>query len=90
MKWGQRCERESEFRSNPTSESTRLVIANRSDQTLKFFWLDASGQRTPYAVLAPGRKIGQPSHIGAHWLVAANDGRCVGIFNADTARIGIF
>lgn len=90
MKWGQRCERENEFRSTPTSESTRLVIANRSDQTLKFYWLDASGQRTPYAVLAPGRKIGQPSHIGAHWLVATDDGRCVGIFNADTARIGIF
>jgi hypothetical protein len=90
MKWGQRCERESEFRSNPTSESTRLVIANRSDQTLKFYWLDPSGQRTSYAVLAPGRKIGQPSHIGAHWLVATDDGRCVGIFNADTARIGIF
>jgi membrane protein YdbS with pleckstrin-like domain len=90
MKWGQRCERENQFRSNPTSESTRLVIANRSDQTLKFYWLDTSGQRTPYAVLAPGRKIGQPSHIGAHWLVATDDGRCVGIFNADTARIGIF
>ena len=90
MKWGQRCEREAEFRSNPTSESTRLVIANRSDQTLKFYWLDPSGQRAPYAVLPPGRKIGQPSHIGAHWVVAAADGRCVGIFNADTARIGIF
>jgi hypothetical protein len=90
MKWGQRCERESEFRSNPTSESTRLVIANRSNETLKFFWLDPSGSRAPYAVLPPGRKIGQPSHIGAHWLVAAADGRCVGIFNADTARIGIF
>jgi membrane protein YdbS with pleckstrin-like domain len=90
MKWGQRCERENQFRSNPTSESTRLVIANRSDQTLKFYWLDTSGQRTPYAVLAPGRKVGQPSHIGAHWLVATDDGRCVGIFNADSARIGIF
>lgn len=90
MKWGQRCEREAEFRSNPTSESTRLVIANRSAETLKFYWLDPSGQRAPYAVLLPGRKIGQPSHIGAHWLVAAADGRCVGIFNADTARIGIF
>jgi membrane protein YdbS with pleckstrin-like domain len=90
MKWGQRCEREAEFRSNPTSESTRLVIANRSTETLKFFWLDPSGNRAPYAVLPPGRKIGHPSHIGAHWLVAAADGRCVGIFNADTARIGIF
>jgi membrane protein YdbS with pleckstrin-like domain len=90
MKWGQRCEREAEFRSNPTSESTRLVIANRSSETLKFFWLDPSGNRAPYAVLPPGRKIGQPSHIGAHWLIAAADGRCVGIFNADTARIGIF
>ncbi len=90
MKWGQRCEREAEFRSNPTSESTRLVIANRSTETLKFYWLDPSGRRTPYAVLLPGRKIGQPSHIGAHWLVAAADGHCVGIFNADTARIGIF
>jgi membrane protein YdbS with pleckstrin-like domain len=90
MKWGQRCERESEFRSNPTSESTRLVIANRSNETLKFYWLDPSGRRAPYAVLPPGRKIGQPSHIGAHWLVAAADERCIGIFNADTARIGIF
>ncbi len=90
MKWGQRCEREAEFRSNPTSESTRVVIANRSNETLKFYWLDPSGRRAPYAVLPPGRKIGQPSHIGAHWLVAAADERCVGIFNADTARIGIF
>lgn len=90
MKWGQRCERETEFRSNPTSESTRLVVANRSKETLKFYWLDTTGQRIPYAVLPPGRKVGQPSHIGAHWLVAAADGHCVGIFNADTARIGIF
>ncbi|HEX4152580.1 MAG TPA: hypothetical protein VHY75_10290 [Steroidobacteraceae bacterium] len=32
----------------------------------------------------------QPSHIGAHWLIATADERRVGIFNADTARIGIF
>jgi hypothetical protein len=90
MKWGQRCEHETEFPSHPTPEDARLVVANRSDNTLKFYWLDPSGQRSLYAVLPPGRKIGQPSHIGAHWLVATNDGRCVGIFSADTARIGIF
>lgn len=90
MKWGQRCDHEADFRSNPTSESTRLVIANRSDRNLKFYWLDAFGHRTQYAVLTPGRKIGQQSHVGAHWLVSTDDERCVGIFNADTARIGIF
>jgi hypothetical protein len=90
MKWGQRCQREAEFRSAPTAEETRLVIANRGNENLKFYWLDMSGRRTLYAVLPPGRKIEQPSHIGAHWLIAGNDGRCVGIFNADTARIGIF
>jgi membrane protein YdbS with pleckstrin-like domain len=90
LKWGERCGREAQFRSNPTPEGTRLVVANRSNQSLKFYWLDAQGRRNQYAVLAPGRKIGQQSHIGAYWLVTTDDERCVGIFNADTARIGIF
>jgi membrane protein YdbS with pleckstrin-like domain len=90
LKWGQRCEHEADFRSNPTAESTRVVIANRSNQSIKLYWLDPLGQRNQYAVLPPGRKIGQPSRIGAHWLVTTADERCVGIFNADTARIGIF
>jgi hypothetical protein len=88
--WGQRCQREVEFHSDPTSQENRLVMANRGSENLKFYWLDRSGHRILYAVLPPGRKIGQPSHIGAHWLVATADEHCVGIFNADTGRIGIF
>jgi membrane protein YdbS with pleckstrin-like domain len=86
----QRCQHESDFRSAPTTEAAALTVANRSGEQLKFFWLDRAGARTLYATLPPGGQVTQQSHVGAHWLVAADDGRCIGIFDAATTSIGVF
>jgi membrane protein YdbS with pleckstrin-like domain len=86
----QRCGHESDFRSEPTAEPAELTVVNRSDQQLKFYWLDRSGGRSLYAALPPGGQVKQQSHVGAHWLVSTDDGRCIGIFNATTTTIGVF
>jgi membrane protein YdbS with pleckstrin-like domain len=86
----QRCQHESDYGSAPTAQAAALTVANRSAGELKFFWLDRTGARALYATLAPGAQVTQQSHVGAHWLVATDDGRCIGIFNAATTSIGVF
>jgi membrane protein YdbS with pleckstrin-like domain len=85
-----RCQQESAYPSQPTQAPAVFTIANRSHETLKFFWLDRSGARAPYASLSPGGHVDQPTHLGAHWLVSTEDGRCVVIFNAANMAVGIF
>jgi membrane protein YdbS with pleckstrin-like domain len=90
LKQAGRCEHESEFASRPMPEPAVLTVVNRSDETVKFYWLDSHGARALYATLGPGGHVNQPSHIGAHWLVSTQDDRCIGIFSADTMAVGIF
>jgi membrane protein YdbS with pleckstrin-like domain len=90
LKQAGRCEHESDFASRPMPEPAVLTVVNRSDETVKFYWLDSHGARALYATLAPGGHVNQPSHIGAHWLVSTQDDRCIGIFSADTMAVGIF
>lgn len=85
-----RCMQESAYPSQPTQQSALFTVANRSEETVKFFWLDRSGARALYASLPPGGHVDQQTRVGAHWLVATEDGRCVGIFNAATMAIGIY
>jgi len=42
-----------------------------------------------YAALPPGGRVSRQSHIGANWLIATRDDRCVRIFNAATLS-GLF
>ena len=87
---GERCTHEGDFPSKPTAEPALLTLVNKSNESVKFFWLDPSGRRKPYGSIPPGAYIGQSSHTGAHWLVSTSAGRCLGVFDAATAKIGIF
>jgi len=90
LKQAGRCEHEADFRSRPTDEPAVLTVVNRSDETVKFYWLDRTGARSLYATLSPGGHVDQPSHVGAHWLVSTQDDQCIGIFSAETMAVGIF
>jgi membrane protein YdbS with pleckstrin-like domain len=85
-----RCQQETAYPSQPTQAPAVFTLANRSHEAVKFFWLDRSGARSLYASLPPGGHVDQPTHLGAHWLVSTEDGRCVGIFNAATMAVGIY
>jgi membrane protein YdbS with pleckstrin-like domain len=86
----QRCTHEADFASQPTSQPAQLSVVNRSDESVRFYWLNQAGTRALYASLPPGGHVSQASHIGAHWLVSTQDGRCLGIFDAATMTIGFF
>jgi membrane protein YdbS with pleckstrin-like domain len=86
----QRCAHEGDFPSRPTAEPAVLTLVNRSDESLKFYWLNYQGARSLYATLAPGGHVDQQSHAGAHWLVASADGQCLEVLDAATMKVGIF
>lgn len=85
-----RCQRETDFASKPTPPPAMLTVVNRSNEAVKFYWLDSTGARTLYASLPPSGHVTQPSHVGAHWLVSTRDDRCIAIFDAATMTIGIY
>jgi membrane protein YdbS with pleckstrin-like domain len=85
-----RCQQESAYPSQPTQEAAVFTVANRSRETVKFFWLDRSGTRALYAAVPPGGHVDQQTHVGAHWLVSTQGDRCIGIFNAADMAVGIY
>jgi hypothetical protein len=85
-----RCVRETEFASKPMPPPAMLTVVNRSNEAVRFYWLDRTGARALYASLPPGGHVTQQSHVGAHWLVATEDDRCLAIFDAATMTIGIY
>jgi hypothetical protein len=82
--------RETEFASKPMPPPAMLTVVNRSNEAVRFYWLDRTGARALYASLPPGGHVTQQSHVGAHWLVATEDDRCLAIFDAATMTIGIY
>jgi membrane protein YdbS with pleckstrin-like domain len=87
---GERCAHEGDFPSRPTAQPAVLTLVNKSDESVKFYWLDPSGTRKFYGSVPPGAYVGQASHTGAHWLVSTADGQCLGVFDAASTKIGIF
>ncbi|MGO9850026.1 MAG: PH domain-containing protein [Steroidobacteraceae bacterium] len=87
---GERCTHEGDFPSKATAQPAVLTLVNKSDESVKFYWLDPSGTRKFYGSVPPGAYVGQSSHTGAHWLVSTADGQCLGVFDAASTKIGIF
>ena len=86
----QRCAHEADFPSQPTSDPAVLTVVNRSDQDVRFYWLDRSGKRALYATLAPGAHVEQQSHAGAHWLLSTPHDQCIAILDAATESVALF
>jgi hypothetical protein len=47
-----------------------MVFANRSNLTVKIYWLDFQGHRRLYRSVPPGDKTTQNTFIGHNWLIA--------------------
>jgi membrane protein YdbS with pleckstrin-like domain len=86
----ERCDHEMDFPSRPTAEPATVTVVNKSSESVKFYWLNQSGNRALYATLPPGGRVDQPSHAGAHWVFASADGQCLGVLDAATMKVGIF
>jgi hypothetical protein len=86
----QACMREPEFASRPSKEPTGMVFANRSNSTVRIYWLDFQGNRRLYRSLPPRDKTSQNTFIGHNWLVANLQDACIGIFKAAPESLAFF
>jgi membrane protein YdbS with pleckstrin-like domain len=84
-----RCARERDFASAPVATPAALTLVNRGPGDLQLYWLNAAGGRQLYGTLTPGARLTQPTHAGAHWLLATRQGQCVGIFDAATVALNV-
>jgi len=74
------CDTEPAARSHTSDAPATIKFDNGTYETVKLYWLDFSGQRVPYGTLAPGRALKQETYLTHPWIVTAEDGRCLGIF----------
>jgi hypothetical protein len=86
----QACTREPESASRPSKDATGMVFANRSNSTVKIYWLDFQGHRRLYRSLSPGDKTTQNTFIGHNWLIANLRDECIGIFKAAPESLAFF
>lgn len=86
----QRCLHPGEFPSRTSRDTTGMTIVNRSDRTLKLFWLDFDGNAQLYHTLGPGGRAQQSTFVGHTWMVTTQDGICIGIYDAAPISIAFF
>lgn len=67
-----------------------MNFVNRSQETLKLFWLDFHGDAQLYHTMGPGGRATQSTFVGHTWLVTTQDGQCIGIYNAAPISIAFF
>lgn len=76
---GATCTQEAELKSEPSEETTRVLINNMSAKPHKVYRLNESGQRDLITEIAPQRIWRSVGYSKDIWLVASETGECQGI-----------
>jgi hypothetical protein len=84
----QSCGLERQFRSLNSNVSTHVQFINRSNLTVKVYWLDFAGRRQHYFDLSPDEVRWQQTYLTHPWIVveAGANPRCLTIFLPTRAR----
>ncbi|MCH5374938.1 MAG: hypothetical protein JJ992_13260, partial [Planctomycetes bacterium] len=68
--------------SKRTGAETELRFVNQTDGNVELFWLDTSGRRRSYGILAAGAERRQHTYAGHVWLALDADGNSLAAFEA--------
>jgi hypothetical protein len=73
-----RCELEGTARSIASDVPMRFTVQNQSNIPLEIFWLNTSGQRQSYGVVAAGNSWSTTSYLTHPWVIARDaDNSCI-------------
>jgi len=72
--------------STRTGPETQITFLNEMSEPVEVFWLDDSGGRQSYGMVAPGARREQHTFSGHVWLVANQKGEPLGVFEATDAQ----
>jgi hypothetical protein len=76
----QSCERESQLRSPASTTRATIHFDNGRSDPVRVYWLDFVGHRVLYHSLAAGQTFDQETYAEHRWVVATEDGRCLGLY----------
>lgn len=63
---------------------TTIRFENQTGKTAKIYWLDYSGNRKLYKVLAVGQAFDQKTYVTHPWLITGDDDRAMQIYFPDS------
>ena len=75
LKWKQLAAGEKAPPSKPDGNPFDVVFINRSGRKVELFWMDRTGGRKPYALIAPGAQYAQQTRPGAVWMIVEAEGK---------------
>jgi hypothetical protein len=80
------CHNEGQLRSSfgLGSKPAYIRFENKLDRNIQIFWLDYGGKRQPFGMLPARGTIDMDSFTSHPWLVADEQGRCMGIYVPQT------
>src|SRR6185295_5972433 len=70
------CARENRFKSTAGVTTATLTVINNTDQPVKSFWLDYSGNRVFYRQVAAHKQYKQATWLTHPWVIASTKGKC--------------
>ncbi|KZL50422.1 hypothetical protein A2T98_07395 [Nodularia spumigena CENA596] len=76
---------ESEFVSISRSGkiATEITFINQRNASVRLYWLDYSGQRKFYALIAPSNRITQSTYVTHPWVITDSKNNCLGVYYPD-------
>ncbi len=73
--------------SKPDGSGFSIVLVNKRAEPVELFWIDRTGSRKSYGLIAPGKTREQPTRPGAVWQIRKPDeGEALGHFIVDDRR----
>lgn len=76
------CVTEEHLRSTVGEDATSIHFENASAQTVNLYWLNYSGERVLYNVLAPGDSRDRPTYLTHPWVVTDSEGNCLAVYRS--------
>ncbi|MEB3180679.1 MAG: hypothetical protein VKL59_16875 [Nostocaceae cyanobacterium] len=77
------CASESVSISRSGKIATEITFINQRNAPVKLYWLDYSGQRKFYTLIAPSNRITQSTFVTHPWVITDNNNNCLGVYYPD-------
>jgi hypothetical protein len=87
--YAQDCSQEPQLRSPAGGAPTSIEFRNGGDRERHIYWLDESGHRKPYAVVAPKGTLTQSTFVSHIWVVTGPLDHCMTIVTATQALLTV-
>ncbi len=79
------CDQEGTLKSG-TAAASKITVNNKTDATIKLYWLDFTGKRVEYSKggIKAGGSHNQATYVTHPWLIANQNEECLGIYVPDS------